>query len=624
MAAKQVSRTLGWILMGLVMVGLVGFGATNFGSSAGSIGKVGDAEIDANRYFREMNAEFRAIEAETGQRFTMEQARLFGLDQQVLGRIIATVALENEAARLGLSVGGDEAVRDQVVLVDAFKGVDGNFDRQAYDFALQQSGLTAAEFEGELRTETAVSIIRMAVQRGVVPPQPAYTDALYAHARETRNFTWTPLGLDKLEAEVPAPTDDQLTAWYEANPAPPFTLPETKQLTYVWLDPETVIPPTIDVAEDELRNLYEDRAEEYQVPERRLVERLVFGTAEEAQAAADRLAAGEVDFPPALVAERGLALADTDMGDVTQDALGAAGDAVFALSEPGSTTAPPLETTLGPAIFRMNAVLPEQITTFEDAREELQGEYAADAARRQIEALIPELDEIMAGGATLEELETDYGMTLGTLAWTQGSAEGIAAYDSFREAAAAITTSDFPQITLMSDGGLFALRADQIDAPPRVQALDEARQVAVDGWTAGGERMRLLTLQAEALLAEFDDVTTPPNSKGLTEVVETDLSRSDVVSEAPPRDLLAAVFEMEQGDWRVVPGFDGVILVHLDAITAADQTTEDALLVKQAFNERLAQELGTDLEVAFATALQAEAGITLNRAVIDAVNAQFP
>ncbi|WP_421703975.1 peptidyl-prolyl cis-trans isomerase [Aliiroseovarius sp.] len=614
MAAKQVSRTLGWILMGLVMVGLVGFGATNFGSSRGTIGTVGDTEVDANRYFRELNAEFRAIEAETGQRFTMEQARLFGLDQQVLGRIIATVALENETARLGLSV-GDQAVRDQVVLIDAFKGVDGNFDRQNYDFALQQSGLTAAEFEGELRVETAVSIVRMAVQRGVVP-QPAYTDALYAHAREERSFTWSPLGLDKLETPAAEPTEEQLTAWYEANPAP-FTLPETKQLTYVWLDPEAVIP-TIEVAEGELRALYDERAEEYQVPERRLVERLVFGTAEEAQSAADRLTAGEIDFP-ALVEERGLALADTDMGDVTQAALGAAGEAVFALTEPGSV-AGPIDSALGPALYRMNAVLPEQITSFEDAREELQGEYAADAARRQIEALIPELDEIMAGGATLEELEADYGMTLGTLAWTQGSSDGIAAYDSFREAATGVTTSDFPQITLMSDGGLFALRADQIDAP-RVQSLDEARQVAVDGWTAG-EEMRLLTLQAEALLDEFDD-TTGPNAKGLTEVVETGLTRGDVVSEAP-RDLLAAVFEMESGDWRVVPGFDGVILVHLDAITAADQTTEDALLVKQAFNERLAQELGTDIEIAFANALQSEAGITLNRAVIDAVNAQFP
>ena len=614
MAAKQVSRTLGWILMGLVMVGLVGFGATNFGTGQSSVGSVGKTEVDANRYFRELNAEFRAIEAETGQRLTMQQARLFGLDQQILARVIATVALENEVDRLGISV-GDDAVRDQVVTMEAFQGPDGSFDRQAYDFALQQSGMTASEFEQSLRVETARAILQMAAQRGVVA-QPAYTDALYAHAREMRSFTWTPIGLDALETPVPAPTDDQLTAWYEANPAP-FTLPEIKHLTYVWLDPETVIP-TIAVDEAELRALYDERAEEYQVPERRLVERLVFGTTDEAQAAADRLTAGEIDFA-ALVAERGLDIADTDMGDVTRAALGAAGDAVFALTEPGSV-AGPLDSELGPALFRMNAVLAEQVTAFEDVRDELQGELAAAAARRQIEAMVPELDEIMAGGATLEELQADYDMTLDTLDWSQGNVDGIAAYEAFQQAAAQVTQSDFPQITLLSDGGIFALRADSIDAP-RVQDLVEARDLAVDGWTAG-ETLRLLTLQAEALLPEFEGGATPV-SKGLTEIVEEDLSRSDVVSEAP-RTLLEAVFDMDLGEWRVIPGAEGVIIVTVDAVTAADQASEDAVLVKDAFNERLGQEIGVDIETALANALQAEAGITLNRAVIDAVNAQFP
>lgn len=614
MAAKQVSRTLGWILMGLVMVGLVGFGATNFGTSAGAVARVGDTDVDANRYFRELNAEFRAFEAQTNQRVTMAQARLFGLDTQALGRLIATVTLENETARLGLSV-GDEAVRDQVVLIDAFKAPDGSFDRQAYEFALQQTGLTAKEYEGELRAETARSILQMAVQTGVVP-QPVYTDTLYAHAREARSFTWAALGLEKLEAEVAAPTDDQLAAWYEANQNA-FQLPEIKHLTYAWLDPETIIP-TVEVTEADLRALYDSRVEEYRQPERRLVERLVFPTTEDAQSAADRLAAGEVTFE-ALVAERGLELADVDMGDVTREALGAAGDAVFALVDDGAVTAP-IDSGLGPALFRMNTILAEQITTFEDAREALQGEFAADTARRQIEALVPELDDLMAGGATLEELAADHGLTLGTLDWTQGSAEGIAAYDSFREAAAAVQSSDFPEIVLMSDGGLFALRADSIDAP-RVQALDEARDIAVEGWTRG-EALRLLTLQGEALLKDFAAGESPA-SKGLIEVTEEGLARTDSI-EGAPQSLIQAVFEMETGDWRVVPAAEGVALVRLDAVTPADQNSDDALLVKEQFNLQLAQELGIDLELAFTRALQADAGITLNRAVIDAVNAQFP
>ncbi len=56
-----------------------------------------------------------------------------------------------------------------------------------------------------------------------------------------------------------------------------------------------------------------------------------------------------------VVAERGLALADIDLGEQARDDLGAAGDAIFALDEPGVVG--PLPSDLGPALYRMNAIL---------------------------------------------------------------------------------------------------------------------------------------------------------------------------------------------------------------------------------------------------------------------------
>jgi peptidyl-prolyl cis-trans isomerase D len=103
--ATKVSRFFVWIIMGMVLVGLIGFGSFNFGGSANAIGKVGETEIDANRYFRELRAELSAFEAQYGQNLTLEQAKLFGLDQIVLDRVIAQAAFEDETTRLGLSVG---------------------------------------------------------------------------------------------------------------------------------------------------------------------------------------------------------------------------------------------------------------------------------------------------------------------------------------------------------------------------------------------------------------------------------------------------------------------------------------------------------------------------------------
>jgi len=98
-----------------------------------------------------------------------------------------------------------------------------------------------------------------------------------------------------------------------------------------------MIQDSLTVDEASLRTLYDERINEFVRPERRLVERLVYLDQDAADAAAARLAADEVDFD-ALVAERGLSLADIDMGDVLPSDLGAAADAVCAAFGRGYTT----------------------------------------------------------------------------------------------------------------------------------------------------------------------------------------------------------------------------------------------------------------------------------------------
>jgi peptidyl-prolyl cis-trans isomerase D len=611
--ATKVSRFFVWIIMGMVLVGLIGFGSFNFGGSANAIGKVGETEIDANRYFRELRAELSAFEAQYGQNLTLEQAKLFGLDQIVLDRVIAQAAFEDETTRLGLSVGDTEIAR-QIQEIQAFQGVDGKFDREMYDFALQQSGLTVSEFEASLRADVARTILQGAVSNGIAVPA-VYSDTLYGWARETRDFTWARVDASALGDAVGVPTDDELQTFHDDNPAL-FTLPETRKITYAWAAPEDMID-RVEVSDDELRKLYDERIDEFMVPERRLVERLVFGTDVEAQAAADRLASGEARFED-LVAERDLALADIDLGDVTEAGLGAAGPEVFALSEPGIIG--PVETSLGPALIRMNAILNAQETSFEEARDELKGEYAADAARRLIDDLVPTLDDDLAGGATVEDLAAAHGLRLETIDWTADSDAEIAGYDSFRAAAASIAQDDYPEVVELSDGGVFAMRLDEVIAP-RLQPLDEVRDQAVAAWRAS-ETQRRVAARADEMLAEIEGGETPA-SLGLTEVIETAMSREAFIEGTPPA-LVATVFEMAPDTWQVVADEGGALLVHLDAVNAPDQNDGEARALKLSFSQQISQQLALDVQAAFAAELENRAGITLDQGVINAVNANFP
>ncbi|HHC29252.1 MAG TPA: peptidylprolyl isomerase, partial [Rhodobacterales bacterium] len=612
MAKNKISRVFVWIIMGMVLVGLIGFGSFNFGGRASAIGTVGETEIGADRYFREVNAQLNAIQAQTGQRLSFAEAQAFGLDQVALENVINQVALENETARLGISV-GDTELAARIRDISAFAGLDGAFDRDTYQFVLEQSGLTTKEFEQSLRSEVARTILQGAVVNGIALTD-AYTDTLYGWARETRDFTWARLGPNQLEASVGEPDEATLTAWYEAHPDP-FTLPRTRKITYTWLKPEDVLDQ-IEVSDDDLRALYEERIDEYQQPERRLVERLVFGTDTEAEVAAKRISDGSVSFD-ALVAERGLSLSDVDLGDVTRTDLGSAAEAVFALEAPGVVG--PVETDLGPALFRMNAILAAQETSFDAARDGLKADYAADAARRLLSDMVTDLDDALAGGATLEDLAKEYGMTLAQMDWTGNESDGIAAYDAFRTEAAQVQEGDYPAIELLSDGGLFALRLDQI-VEPVLQPLDDVRTEAIAGWQKD-ETIARLTAKAEEMVASFKSGAASPASLGLTERVESDQGR-DAQIQGAPATLMDTVFTLTTPDeWAVLSDESGAVVLRHDAVHAPDQTSPEAQQIKASFAASTAQSLASDVESAFSTALENEAGITLDHAMINAVNA---
>ena len=149
---------------------------------------------------------------------------------------------------------------------------------------------------------------------------------------ETRDLSWAELTPAQLKSPVTQPDEATLEAWHQANAAE-FTAPEVRKITYAWLTPE-MLADTVQLDDAALREIYQQRIAEFQQPERRMVEQLVYPDAAAATAAKARLDAGQANFEQ-LAAERGLQLSDIDLGEMTEAALGAAGPAVFALDQPG-------------------------------------------------------------------------------------------------------------------------------------------------------------------------------------------------------------------------------------------------------------------------------------------------
>ena len=353
------------------------------------------------------------------------------------------------------------------------------------------------------------------------------------------------------------------------------------------------------------------------VPELRMVDRLVFPDQASADAARAKLDAGTTF--DALVAERGLTLDAIDQGDVSKADLGAAGDAVFAAAE--GAVAGPVASDLGPALYRVNSVLAAEETSFDDARETLAAEMQVEAARKVIGDRVEEIDDLLAGGATLEDLGKDAGLALATLDYVPGQQGDttIEGYPAFRDAAEAVQDGDFPEAIVLDDGGVVALRLDEI-VPAAPIPFEEAKEKVAEDWRKEAVAKALSARAAEikagveggARIGSFGIVDVTPET-----------ARSGAVADAPET-LLADIFKMAEGSVQVIEADGFTAVVQLDKILPAATEGEDAMALRASLDAQARQAISQDAFAAFTAALTAGAGITLDQAAINAVHTSLP
>src|SRR6202035_913718 len=111
------SNWLGKTIMALVMgVLIISFGVwgiadifRGFGQS--TLAKVGGTEISTDQFRQLYTDRLQQTARQFGRPLTMDQARAFGLDRQVLQQTLAEAALDEQARRLGLGQSDAENMR---------------------------------------------------------------------------------------------------------------------------------------------------------------------------------------------------------------------------------------------------------------------------------------------------------------------------------------------------------------------------------------------------------------------------------------------------------------------------------------------------------------------------------
>ncbi len=616
---KKISKFFFYIVLGLSVLAMIGFGITGIfsKSTSATVATVGTQEVTAQEYFQTLQRELQTASQQVGQQITIQQAIQFGMDRRVLQRLITQAAFIGETERLGISV-GDKTVQQAVLDNPAFQGADGKFDRTNYKDIIKRSGLTEAEYEKLLREDASLKILRAGVGSGAKLPDVALR-TVFDFMGEKRAFTYARITADALPRAVPTPDDAELNAFYTANPDM-FTQPLTRKITYVSLTPD-MVAANATVSDAEIKALYDSRSDQYDKPAKRFLERIVFDTPEEATTAKARIDSGEATFDT-LMQERGLTRKDVDLGEVLAGDLGdAAATALFATSQPGVYG--PIESDIGPALFRIDAAIDATVIPLSEVSDTLKNEIALKDASGIIADVGDKVIDLIAGGATLEDVANESDMQLATIDLAEGNTDGIAAYAEFRDEASAAAVGEERDIVQLSDGGIFALRVDKI-IEPFVKPFDEVRNEVLAKWT-DAKTKELIMRRAEqiktaVLATDGGSIKDFADSLQVGDV--TAVTRTSSLADLPPA-IIANVFGLKPGDVSILENYDGAVVVQLDSVSPFDPTDPNAKGVIDQVTKQANDLLAQDIVTYFGAALVAADKPTVNQARIDALHTQM-
>jgi peptidyl-prolyl cis-trans isomerase D len=598
------------VLLGLLVVSFAvwGVGDVTQGFST-RVATVGGQTVEAGL--------FGATLRQEQQRFQLDatQIRPLGLDRFVLGRMVRDAALADAADRLGVSA-PDEAVARAVRAEPAFSA-GGQFDPVQYAAAVRRVFPSVAVYEQTLRQSLAAGLIERAAAPAA--PLPGLAAALAAWREEARRFDAITLSVANLQGSEPVPTDAELSAHLEANRAA-FAEPERRDALWLRIDP-SAMAADVEIPEDELRIAYEGRRAQFETPERRVVDQIVFPTEAEAAAAAARLADGSASFD-ALLAERGLTRADAALGDLAAaDLRDARGAAAFALA--GAGVAGPAATAGGFALLEVRSVTPGRVTPFEAVRETLRTEAALARIQPDLDRLSEQAADALAGGATIEEAAAELGLSPQAIGGLSAEGElpggafafGLAAEPAFlSELFAAPEGADRDPVRL-PDGGSFALRVTGVTAP-RDPALDDIRGRVAEAWMAArrSEALAALGESVRARVAGGEDMAAVAAELGVAVEGIGPLRRGDP---DPRLDEAArtALFAAEPGQVALARPVQLAVVARLAEVIAAEPDGPAAREIADA----LETAIGRDQVELLGRALEAEAGVTFNTQAIESV-----
>jgi peptidyl-prolyl cis-trans isomerase D len=619
---QSIRSTAGsWVVKILFVVLILSFGVWGIQDVTTGfkpyVAKVGSIEIAPAQLDREFRREVERIRTMMGGDFTSEQAKQLGLVDQTLERLIQRTLLSMEAKQQGLQV-GDAPVIKMVQGIPAFHDAFDRFDADRMRMVLQQNQLDEAIFVSDLRDELARTQIVDAISSGTQTPL-ALSQALYRFRAERRVADTISVPTKAMPAPPP-PDEATLAAWHTEHSSQ-YTAPEYRTLSVVTLT-AAGFAADITVTDEELHTAYDQRADEFLQKESRTLAQAVVSDKAAAEAIVAAVGTGKSLEEAARAAGTEMVpLENVSESDLPPELAGPA----FALAQ--GAVSGPVETGLGWHVLTVRSITAGGVTGFDQVKGQLLETLRQEKAGERLFEAANKMDEIVAGGTSLEDAAAQFGAQIVKVAAvdsngnlkTGGTAANVPAFDTVVKLAFATASGESSRVTETPEGGFFIVKVDSVE-PALLRPLDSIRALVVADWTTEQQRLAAKTKAEEvatALRGGADAKTATAGNKALTIGQTAPLLRGRNPEEAAtlPPPVLSDLFKQSVNGVVTGEAADGWVVAKLARIEPADLAGADAIISQ--ISNALTETISNDLMQQYLTSLRARHTVEINQTVLD-------
>ncbi len=606
-------------LLGLLIVAFALWGVAdvfrNYGR--GTLARIGNTEISIDEYRQAYQEEMASISRRLGgRRLTAEQAKMLGVEQRTLSRLIATAAIDAHARELRLAI-SDQAIADMIRSDPAFQDAAGKFSSENFRFVLRQNGIGEARYMASRRKDEVREQLTDTLLAGVSPPQ-YLIDLLHRYRDETRVIEFFTPDYDKL-VKVAEPDEAKLKEFYEQSKRQ-FMTPELRKVNALLLT-RADVKARLPVTEEETKASYEQDKEKFNVPEKRRVVQLSFPDKAAAEKAYTELAAAPNLIEAA--AKLGFKESDIDLGLLARKDMidSKIGDVAFSLGK--DELSKPIDGQFSTALVRVTDIVPGKQRPYDEVKNEIRDRLAEERASQEIQALHEKVESERSAGKSFKEIAESLKLPFLEIAETDRAGKTSAGKPAIEHAEAAkIAEAAFAgavgleaEAADLGDGGY--VWAEVLGVTPEKQKSFEEVKAEVKAGAMEAERRKEVVAIASKLV---ERLSKGESLEALAAETGGKAEKTPAVTRSTsppglPQNAVQQAFALPKGGATSAPTVDGkarIILRVADVIPAPPPTPEQTERLK---NE-VARQMQQDVLAEYVSGLEARYGLSVNDAAL--------